>query len=213
MLTSGTKIYYLAGAYVYLLAAGAVAIDGWLAAKAGRFRFLLIVTGITTAFALPLTLPVLPAGSIGWTYQVNQELAESIGWPQLVSTVRGVWLALPPSQRAHAVIFTGEYGEAGAIDELGRGMGLPTAVSGHNTLWWWGPGQPDAITVVAVLPGPMDITGPAGFLRQYFTSVRVAATLSNPYGIHNQEWGGHVYVCTGPRHPWAAMWPRLRHYD
>jgi hypothetical protein len=43
--------------------------------------------------------------------------------------------------------------------------------------------------------------------------VRVAATLSNPYGIHNQEWGGHVYVCTGPRESWARLWPRLRHYD
>ena len=62
MLTSGSKIYYLAGAYIYLLAAGAVAIDGWLAAKPGRFRNLLIATGVTTAVALPLTLPVLPAG-------------------------------------------------------------------------------------------------------------------------------------------------------
>jgi hypothetical protein len=26
----------------------------------------------------------------------------------------------------------------------------------------------------------------------------IAATLSNPYGIHNQEWGGHVYLCTAP---------------
>jgi Dolichyl-phosphate-mannose-protein mannosyltransferase len=213
MLTSGSKIYYLAGAYVYLLAAGAVAIDGWLAAKAGRFRFLLIVTGITTAFALPLTLPVLPAGSIGWTYQVNQELAESIGWPQLVNTVRGVWLSLPPSQRAHAVIFTGEYGEAGAINNLGRGTGLPTAVSGQNTYWWWGPGNPRATTVVAVAPGPMDVTGYGGYLRQFFTSVRLVATLSNPYHIHNQEWGGHIYICTGPRHPWAQLWSRLRHYD
>jgi dolichyl-phosphate-mannose-protein mannosyltransferase len=213
MLTSGSKIYYLAGAYVYLLAAGAVAIDGWLAAKAGRFRFLLIVTGITTAFALPLTLPVLPAGSIGWTYQVNQELAESIGWPQLVSTVRGVWLSLPPSQRANAVIFTGEYGEAGAIDNLGQGTGLPTAVSGQNTYWWWGPGKPRATTVVAVAPGPMDVTGYGGYLRQFFTSVRLVATLSNPYHIHNQEWDGQVYICTGPRHPWAQLWPRLRHYD
>ena len=32
-LTTGAKIYYLAGAYIYLLAAGAVAIDGWLAAR------------------------------------------------------------------------------------------------------------------------------------------------------------------------------------
>jgi hypothetical protein len=213
MLTSGSKIYYLAGAYIYLLAAGAVAIDGWLAARAGRLRSLLIATGICTVLALPLTLPVLPAGSIGWTYSVNQELAESIGWPQLVSTVRGVWLSLPPSQRANAVIFTGEYGEAGAIDELGRGDGLPAAVSGHNTLWWWGPGKPRATTVVAVAPGPMDVTGYGGYLRKYFTSVRLAATLSNPYHIHNQEWGGQVYVCTGPRRPWAQLWPQLRHYD
>ena len=87
-LTTGAKIYYLAGAYVYLLAAGAVAIDGWLAAQPGRLRNLLMATGITTAVALPIVLPVLPAADIGWTYTVNQDPAESIGWPQLVSTVR-----------------------------------------------------------------------------------------------------------------------------
>jgi hypothetical protein len=41
----------------------------------------------------------------------------------------------------------------------------------------------------------------------------VVATLSNDAGIHNQEWGGHIYICSGPRHRWTAMWPRLRHYD
>ena len=37
-LTAGAKTYYLAAAYVYLLAAGAVAIDGWLQARPGRRR-------------------------------------------------------------------------------------------------------------------------------------------------------------------------------
>ena len=92
-------------------------------------------------------------------------------------------------------------------------MGLPTAVSGHNTYWWWGPGNPHATTVVAVAPGPVDVTGYGAYLRQFFTNVRVAATLSNPYGIHNQEWAGDVYVCTGPHYPWPQLWPRLRHYD
>jgi hypothetical protein len=54
---------------------------------------------------------------------------------------------------------------------------------------------------VAVAPGPVDGTGYGAYLGQFFTSVRVAATLSNPYGLHSQEWGGHVYVCTGPRQP------------
>ncbi|MFC5674845.1 hypothetical protein [Streptomyces incanus] len=68
--------------------------------------------------------------------------------------MRQVWTGLPPEQRANAVIFAADYGEAGAINELGRGTGLPTAVSAHNTDWWWGPGNPDATTVVAVAPGP-----------------------------------------------------------
>jgi hypothetical protein len=212
-LTTGGKIYYLAGAYTYLFGAGAVSIDGWLAARTGRLRRLLLATAITTAAAVPLTLPVLPAADIGWTQKVNPVLAESVGWPQLVSTVRTVWVSLPASQRASAVISTSNYGEASAINVLGRGTGLPQAVSGHNTYWWWGPGNPDATTVVAVMPGPADDSGDAAFLGQFFTSVRAAAALSNPYGLHNQEWHGHVYLCAGPRHPWGQLWPQLRHYD
>ena len=212
-LTTGAKIYYLAGAYIYLLAAGAVAVDGWLSARRGRLRNLLLATGLTTAVALPFVLPVLPAADAGPTAKVNTVSAESIGWPQLVSSVRTVWTSLPPRQRAHAVIFASNYGEASAINELGRGTGLPQAVSGHNTYWWWGPGNPHATTVLAVMPGPVDGGGDAAYLRQSFTSVRAVATLSNPYRIHNQEFDGHVYLCTGPRHPWGQMWPRLRSYS
>jgi hypothetical protein len=118
---------------------------------------------------------------------------------------------VPPAQRAHAVIYTANYGEAGAINELGRADGLPTAVSGHNTEWWWGPGDPRATTVVAVVPG--DAPRYRALLSRFFTSVRPAATLSNPAGIRNQEWGGHVYLCTGPRSPWAQLWPQMRHYS
>jgi 4-amino-4-deoxy-L-arabinose transferase-like glycosyltransferase len=211
--TTGAQTYYLAGEYVGLLAAGAVAVDGWLHARRERLRIVIVATAIATASAVPFVLPVLPASNASWISSLNKSAAETIGWPELVRTVRGVWVSLPPRQRANAVIFTADYGEAGAINELGRGMGLPTAVSGHNSLWWWGPGHPHATTVVAVAPGPMDVTGYAGYLRLYFTSVRTVATLSNPYGVHNQEWGGHVYVCTGPRLPWAQLWPLLRHYD
>jgi hypothetical protein len=121
--------------------------------------------------------------------------------------------AVPARQRASAVIFTADYSEAAAINELGPGTGLPTAVSGHNSYWWWGPGNPRATTVLAVAPGPDSAGDYAAYLRQFFTSVRVVATLSNQDGIRNIEWGGHVYECTGPRQPWGQLWPRLRHYD
>jgi hypothetical protein len=125
-----------------------------------------------------------------------------------------VWTSLPPSQRASAVLFADNYGLAGAINELGRGMGLPTAVSRQNSEWWWGPGNPRATTIVAVAPGPGGGgTGYGAYLGQLFSSVRLAATLSNPYGLHNQQWGGHVYICTGPRRPWGQIWPQLREYS
>jgi len=212
-LTTGGKIYYLGGAYIYLLGAGAVAIDRWLAARKARLRVLLVATAASFALAAPVVLPVLPARDLGGTEKLNAVMAESVGWPQLVSSVRTVWFSLPARQRASAVIFTSNYGEASAINILGRGTGLPEAVSGHNTYWWWGPGNPRATTVVAVMPGPMDGGGDAAYLGTFFTSVKAVATLSNPYGLHNQEWHGHVYLCTGPRRPWGQTWPQLRQYS
>lgn len=211
MITTGAQIYYLAGAYVYLLAAGAVSVEANLT-RSGARR-LAVATAVSVAAAVAIVLPVLPPADIGWTYGINQVPGESLGWHQLVATVDRAWLALPPDQRAATVVFTADYGEAGAINELGRGRGLPAAVSGHNSEWWWGPGNPDATTVLAVAPGPRDVTGYAGYLRRFFASVRTVATLHNPYGIHNEEWGGHVYLCTRPREPWSQIWERLRHYD
>ncbi|MGH8996554.1 MAG: ArnT family glycosyltransferase [Acidimicrobiales bacterium] len=210
-ITSGSKIYYLAGAYVYLLAAGAVRIEGWLDGR--RLGRLFVLSALTTAVALPLVLPVLPAHEIGWTYKINAEPAETVGWPELVHSVATVWHSLPVGQRAHAVIFTANYGEAGAINELGQSSGLPIAVSGHNNEWFWGPGDPDATTVVAVAPGPVAVTGYGSYLGQFFRHVLVVTTLSNHAELHNQEWGGHVYICTGLRRPWGSTWPELRHYD
>jgi 4-amino-4-deoxy-L-arabinose transferase-like glycosyltransferase len=210
--TTGGKVYYLAGAYVYLLAAGSVAVDGWLVAKKGRVRGVAVATALNSAVMALLILPVLPPTGIGPRHAMDATLAETVGWPQLVDTVRTVWLSLPADQRADAVIFTADYSEAGAINELGRDSGMPTAVSGQNTVWWWGPGNPRATTVVAVAPSPDVIGDYAVYLSRYFGQVRVAATLTNPYGIKNIETGGHVYVCTGLREPWGQLWPQLRHY-
>lgn len=172
-----------------------------------------MATTLITALFAVLVLPVLPPTGLGPRHAMDQTLAETVGWPELVDTVHGVWISLPASQRADAVIFTADYSEAAAINELGAKAGLPTAVSGQNSEWWWGPGNPDATTVVAVAPGPTAAPNYADYLNGFFTSVRESATISNPYNVHNIESGGHVYVCTGLRQPWSQLWGRLRHYD
>lgn len=209
--TSGAKPYYVAATYFFLLASGAVALEQRWAEAPGRARTLFIWLGVCVLVTLPLALPVLPANLAGWTSAVNPVQTETIGWPEFARTVDHVWYQLPAAQRANAVIVTGNYGEAGAINELGRSDHLPEAVSGQNSVWWWGPGNPRSTTIVAVVQ--QGYTQLAAMLRRDFTHVQTIATIGNPAHVTNQEQGAHIYLCTGPVQPWAQLWPSLRHYN
>lgn len=212
MLTAGSKPYYVAATYMFLVPAGMVAIEPALASLAKRVRRLTVGLAVSLLVTLPLTLPVLPARDIGFTATVNPVLTETVGWPQLVADVDRAWSSLSPAQRSVGVIFTDNYGEEGAINELGGRLGLPKAVGAHNNDWWWGPGRADAQVVLAVAPGPEDAAGYSGYLRRYFGRVVQVATITNAEHLHNQEYGGHLYLCTQPRRPWSQTWTELRHY-
>jgi hypothetical protein len=66
-LTTGAKSYYLAAGYVYLLAAGAVRLQGWWAAHRARSWLVAVATALTTALVLPVVSrscrPATSAGS------------------------------------------------------------------------------------------------------------------------------------------------------
>ncbi|MFD4978530.1 ArnT family glycosyltransferase [Streptomyces sp. NPDC058382] len=213
--TTGAQAYYLAGLYVCLLAAGAVGLDAWLHSRSHpeRMRRLVIATALSATLSAVIALPVLPASTTAWAYGVDPTSGETLGRPQVVGTVRQVWTGLPAGQRANAVIFAADYSEAGAVNELGqpwRRAAHRRRCPEHQLVV--GPRQPTGHDRGGHPPGPDSAPGYAAHLRRYFRHVRVAADLSNPSGVHNIEWGGHVYVCTGPRRPWGEMWPELRNY-
>lgn len=216
--TSGAKPYYVAALYPILIGAGAVVLEErWadpsaLTRRAHRVRWLAAGLALSVLLTLPFTLPVLPASTANAFNGLNTVPAETIGWPELDDTVAKVWRSLPPPQREQAVIFTSNYGEAGAINELGRSDGLPLAESGHNSEWFWGPGNPRVTAVVAVL-SHVNISSAVRSLTSDFSSCREAAVLRNDQGVKNQEHDGRVEVCNGPKHSWRALWPSLRHYD
>src|SRR5207237_4245016 len=177
-ITGGKHPYYLAAMYIVLMAAGAVAYER-RAPLIADHRRLLVWTAVATLVALPVVVPVLPPGLIAWSQALNPVQVETVGWPDFLRTVSGVWHGLSPDERRHAVIFTASYGEAGAINELGGKYGLPRAVSGHNNFWWWGPGDPAATTVVAVGPGPRYARGFDTRLREVFAEDTPVARLGN----------------------------------
>lgn len=200
-LVTGGKGYYLAGLIPPLIAAGSTA----LAQRWAERR--LVVAGVVLALsamvAWPALVPVLPARTYTASFYpvIDGDQPETIGWPELVATVRRTLAAMPPDERRRAVVFTGNYGEAGALQWYD--VGHPV-YSGHNGWAEWGP-PPGRGGPVVVLgwDRPQD----------EFTGCRRGPVVTNREGADNEERGQRVWVCAGPRGSWGRQWPRLSHLD
>ncbi len=208
LVTAG-KPYYLSGLWAALWAAGAVEIErngaprgfGWLTSAP-----VYVITGITTVL---LTLPVYPVKWLADTPQpvINADAAETVGWPRFAAQVAAVYRALPPDERSTATIVVGNYGEGGALDKYGPGLGLPRAYSGHSGYWYFR--RPPDTGGPTIVVGPDTVADGAG-LRRFWSDVRPVARIDNGVGLDNQEQGKPVWVCRGQRASWAQLWPEMK---
>ncbi|HZS24190.1 MAG TPA: glycosyltransferase family 39 protein [Gaiellaceae bacterium] len=195
------KAYYLASLYPVLLGLGALRAAEWR-----RRRSLLVAIALSAVVSAFIALPLLPARSLqgNFVMAINPDQGETVGWPRFVATVGRAWRSLPAAERARTAIFTANYGEAGAVDVLGRG--LPRAYSGHNGFSEWGTPPPrDAHAIVLGYDGPRD-AAPA------FSGCRTLARIDDRVGLSNDEQGLPVLFCR-PAASWARLWPKLTHYD
>jgi hypothetical protein len=107
--------------------------------------------------------------------------------------------------RSRLGILADDAGEAGAINLYGPAHGLPKAISGSNSHWLRGYGDPPPQTVIAV-----------GFSRDVaewaFESCQLAGHLTNRYGMKNSAIGENtdLLVCRGLRQPWPEFWQQFR---
>jgi hypothetical protein len=210
----GGKAYYPGAAFTFLLAAGCVPLERWLAARKTRSARITpnVLMGAALlaggALAAPVALSALPARVLHTVplQKINYDLGEEIAWPRLVALVAREYASLPAPLRRQTTILTGNYGEAGAVDRYGPGLGLPQVYSGGNNFWLWGPPPAADSAAIAVNVNP-------GLLRREFAHVRLVATFSNGLGVSDDEQGAPVYVATGLKSSWAQAWPAFRHYD
>jgi hypothetical protein len=221
--TQHAKVYYLAPLYPVVFAAGAVALGHVAARRQWRWPLpvadALIVAG--GLIVLPLAVPVLPVetflayqDALGLTPPqmertergaLPQVFADMFGWTEQVDTVARVYAQLPAEQRARAVVLVRNYGEAGAIDFLGKERALPRAISGHNNYWLWGPGDlRDGDTVIALGP-------PREVLEQAFSEVERVDTVHCRYCIPFES-ELPVHVARGFKVPLAELWQRLKRF-
>jgi len=82
--------------------------------------------------------------------KLSEDFPEEIGWPELVETVAKIRDSLPQEDRARLGIPGTNYGEAGAINLYGPRYGLPSAISGVNSFWERGYGNPPPETRIVI---------------------------------------------------------------
>jgi hypothetical protein len=82
-----------------------------------------------------------------------QHYADMFGWEDLARKVAAIANELSPEERARAVIFARNYGEAGALEHYARKYDLPRVVCPHNNYWLWGPGPPEPRPLAFIILG------------------------------------------------------------
>lgn len=214
------KNYYLAPIYPVFFAAGAVVIENlfersrqvWLKPASA---VLLIAGG---AWFAPVVVPVLPVEQFisyldklpfkvprsehsHMRAALPQHYADQFGWEEMVAMVNQAYTRLSPEERPGCGIFAQDYGQAGAIDFLGRRYGLPPALSGHQTYYLWGPRGYSGNCLI-VLDDTREV------LEQKYEQVEYVGASDNPYALEREI---PVFICRKAKYgSLAELWPKLK---
>ena len=218
-IAGGAQFYYPFGLIAVVYALGCVPAARF--AQQSRAGSVLVAVALAgnIAVSIVINLPVLPVKLLAQSFvpTINAGMADQIGWPAYVGQIdRVVWTARDSDP--NLVVFTSNYGEAGALDRLSeivRSIARPDSpssdgaepvpvVSGHNALWDLG-GPPEGTRTVVVVGAWLNR------VDDYFARCTVVDRLASGLAIDNEEEGQPIAVCTDPRESWATLWPRLRH--
>ena len=199
--------YYLLPAYTPLYAAGAVWLDGKLAARTRLFQRAAVgaIVALGLAGAVVISITMLPishpgTGLFGLQMRNSSDMRDETGWPEFVEQIAHVRDALPPSDRSHLGILAGNYGEAGALALYGPALQLPEPIALVNSFYYRGYPTPPPQTLIVVGEDPKD-------LMPLFGSCTVATYLTTQYHVDRPDSeNGPVLICRDPKFRWSQFW-------
>ena len=140
------------------------------------------------------------------TGPLPQFYADRFGWQEEVDLVTRAYQSLSPDDQARVLLFTNNYGEAGAVDILSsyEHRNLPPAASGQNSYWSWGTHGRDPNLVIAVL------SDTPGAVAAKYQSVTVIGHMTNLYAMPFEH--KTVYLLRGRRPEAPFHWADERFY-
>jgi len=219
------KWYWLSAAYPMLIAGGSFGLQ-LLIERLPRLKWLqpasMALLAISGLLFVPFAIPILPPESlirmnamIGGAGEVKQEnlvsselpqnYADRYGWREMVAAVKQAYDTLTPEEKADACVLTRNYGEAGAVDFYGPALGLPKAISGHNSYYLWGPQGCSGKVIISISRQAGDLTGA-------FESVETGPTWQCKYCMPYEN-GAPIFIARGLKVPMLEAWPTTKDFN
>jgi hypothetical protein len=219
------KFYWLSPIYPALFAGGAYGLELWVRARP-RLSWLppayVAVIAISGLIFVPFAIPILPAETFirvnalaGGATEIKSEnlvsselpqnYADRYGWREMVTSVKAAYDTLTPQEKAEACILADNYGEAGAVDFYGAPLGLPRAISGHNSYFVWGPQGCNGKVVITINYPLQDLEGG-------FESVKAAGAVKCTYCMPFEN-NAPIFIARGLKAPIEAAWPSVKDFN
>ena len=225
MLSMHGRLYYPVPAYPMLFAAGGVAFERWFGRlQSGRWLKPAYVTLIVVVGLILAPASYFPMLSVDQYLAYSRLLhlqpvrienhrmgplpqlyADQFGWQEMAQVVADAYHKLPPEEQKSCAIFGQNYGQAGAIDFFGAKMGLPAAISGHQSYFYWGPRGYSGECMIVLDDTPER-------LGQLYREVEKVGTVYHPLSMPYQHFD--VYLCRGAKFgTLEKVWPKLKRWN
>jgi 4-amino-4-deoxy-L-arabinose transferase-like glycosyltransferase len=221
MMILHAKDYYLAAIYPLYFAAGAAGWDllfrkVWL--RRGLAPVYVALNVVVAAILLPIVLPVLPpARTLAYEQRLHlqppklenvataplpQYIADMLDWHQKADLLAAAWYSLPQAERAQAVIYTENYGDASAVNVYRPDV--PEAISSHQNYFFWGPRTYTGSVMIVFGESRR-------MLETNFNSVVEFTQDANPYLEPYER--GPIFICRGLHENLQALWPKWKNWE
>ncbi len=222
LLNPSSKAEYLSSSFPILFAGGGIFLETFFERKKVFWPKPVVIILLTLSiWVAPLAAPVLPVQSYS-SYaeffgikpstsekkklgELPQFFADMFGWNEMTEQIANVYDKLTPEEKQNCVIFCGNYGEAGAINFLGKKYDLAPAISGHNNYYLWGPVRKNISVVIVLGSNEKSLSKVFG---EVIPSDSLHLNYSMPYE-NNQP----VWICKEPKKTIQEIWPSTKHYE
>jgi hypothetical protein len=220
------KGYYTIGIFPFLIAAGSVSYEKWLSRRWIRIAFPVMLILLTIP-VLPMGLPIYKAQGLvtyfkiietkygivfgrrfenGSIHSLPQDYADMLGWEEITQVASKAYEQIVDKKAA--IIYGENYGEAGAINIIGKKYGLPDPISFSESFQYWVPKRfdPDITSVIYIHHAP-----PGEDMRSFLRKMAVIGSITNP---DSREFGLTVYLFQDPVQSFNEFWTaRLKKFN